>query len=448
MTDAPALRPVPVQAASSWQAWLPSLIVFQLVYLISYVDRQILSLVVGPVKASLRLDDVQIGLLQGFAFSMVMAVSAMVTASLVDTGNRVRLLGIAIICWCAMTIACGLAQDFWMLLFARSGLAIAEGVVPVAALSLLADIVPRTSLPRAGALLMLSPYLGSGAALLLGGPILVALQPYDGVQMPIVGTFEPWRGLFILLGAPGILLGAAILLFMAEPPRKKTDSTTPASKTSVIPFLKDNWRFLLTLMTFLTFLNTISQSIYSWTPTFMIRVYGYDPAQVGLVVGPIFVIAGTAGCLLGTYIMSAKAPETALTHVVRAMVRMMGLFTIPLLLFPLSPWPWLSLALLAVSLCLLASVASSTLTPATLFAPSEVRGRVIAVCALYSGGLGGMGPLFVGAITDWGFGSSARIDYALTISFAVVLVVAWMTGPRAAKMAARIDRSNAERSST
>ena len=104
---------------------------------VAHVHRQILSIVVGPVKASLGLSDLQIGLLQGFAFTAVIAVTAVMTAPIVDKGNRVRLVGISMAIWCTMTIGCGLATNFGMMLFARTGLAIAEAVIPMAVLSLI-----------------------------------------------------------------------------------------------------------------------------------------------------------------------------------------------------------------------------------------------------------------------------------------------------------------------
>jgi len=443
MSD-PVTLPTPALAAGGrrFPAWVRPLLVFQLIYLISYIDRQILSLVVGPVKASLGLSDVQIGFLQGFGFSMVLAVSALLTARLVDTGNRVKLLGWAVIAWCSMTILCGFAQNFGMLLAARTGLAIAEAVVPMAVLSMLADAVPRASLPRAAALFMASPYLGSGLALLFGGSLLTMMAPYQGQIFPLLGTFEPWRGLFILLGAPGILIGIGVLLLMREPNRPATPGIA-ANKVSAWPFLRANAGFIFMMMTLFAFLNSITMSIYAWTPTYMIRVHGLDPASVGMLIGPTIALSGIAGCILGTFVMSTRSPERALSHVIRTTMRLTALFTLPLILMPLAPNAITATALLSLSLVLNAAVMSSTLTPIQLFAPPEVRGRATAVCSLYSSGVGGVGPLAVGAVTDLMFGTPESIGYAMAISFGAALLVAWVVGPIAVRWSARIDAARA-----
>lgn len=426
------------QRPGSMPAWVRVLVVFNVVYILSYVDRQLLSLVVGPVKASLGLSDVQIGFLQGFGFSMVLAVSALLTARRVDTGNRTRLIAVAVIGWCVMTILCGLAHNFYMLLAARTGLAIAEAVVPMAVLSILSDVAPRASLPRAAALFMTSPYLGSGIALLFGGQLLAMMAPYAGHVLPLIGTFEPWRGLFILVGAPGIVIGAMIYLFMREPARPPAGKVV-ASEISVWPFLRRHALFLFTMMTFYAFLNSLAMSIYAWTPTYMIRVHGMDTATIGLFVGPIIAISGVSGCILGTYMMSSRTPERALSHVVRQSMRLTAFATVPLILMPLSPTPLIAVLLLAVGLVLNAAVMSSTLTPIQLFAPPELRGRATAICSLYSSAMGGMGPLAIGALTDLVFHSPKGIAYAMALSYAAALLVAWIVGPISVRWTAQVD---------
>ncbi|API59362.1 hypothetical protein BSL82_08600 [Tardibacter chloracetimidivorans] len=418
--------------------WARLLLVFNLIYILSYVDRQLLSLVVGPVKASLNLSDVQIGFLQGFGFSMVLAASALLTARRVDTGNRVRLIGLAVIAWCVMTIMCGLAQSFTMLLLARTGLAVAEAVVPMAVLSILSDVAPRSTLPRAAALFMTSPYLGSGLALLFGGALLALMAPYEGVVLPVIGVFEPWRGLFIIIGLPGILLGLLVLFLMKEPARPKGGAIA-ASQVSVWPFLRKNALFLFTMMSFYAFLNSLAMSIYAWTPAYMIRVHGMDAASVGFSVGPMIALSGVSGCILGTYMMSCKTPERALSHVVRQSMRLTVFATIPLLLMPIAPTPWLAVLLFAIGLFLNAAVMSSTLTPIQLFAPPELRGRATAICSLYTSAMGGMGPLAVGALADFVFPTPTGIGYAMAVSFGAALLIAWIVGPISVRWTSRMD---------
>ena len=424
---------------AAWRSWLPSVGLFLFIYIISYVDRQILSIVVGPLKASLGVSDFQVGLLQGFAFSLVLAVAAVLTAPLVDRGNRVRVISICMLIWCMMTIWCGFASNFVTLLVARTGLALAEAVVPMAVLSIICDIAPRTSVPRAAALFMAAPYCGSGIALLLGGPLLATLGRYEGVIVPLVGPFEPWRGLFFALGAPGLVLAVLLLVVLREPQRRD-DFALHEQRESVVPFLRANTKFLAYLLPFTAMIVLVSYTIYAWMPTYMIRTHGIAPAAAGITVGSIFVISGIGGCIFGSWIMSRSTGDLALSHVVRTMTRLSLCFGPLLLLMPLAPNAFIALVMLAVGFFLMTSALSSVMTPLPLFAPAHLRGRVTAFAGLCNAAVGGLGPMIVGAITDFIFRTPDRISYALTITFSGAFLIMLVTGPHAAAIAARIDQ--------
>lgn len=422
----------------SWRGWLPMVLLFLFIYVISYIDRQILSLVVQPVKTSLGLSDFQIGMLQGLAFSLVLAVAAVLASPLIDRGNRVRLLATCMLIWCTMTVLCGLAQNFGMLLLARTGLALAEAVVPMAVMSIICDIAPRASVPRASALFMAAPYIGSGLALLLGGPLLAMLAADGGQTFVLIGAFEPWRGLFFLLGFPGIFIALLLFLFLREPARRGgADAGDPS--VSVIPFLKANVGFLAPMLLANSMLNLISYTIYAWSPTFMIRTHGMSTAVAGVTVGSIFVLAGIGGCVFGSWMMSRSKDGRALSHVVRMIAIVFLCLTVPLIAFPLVSDPKVALALLATSFFLMAIGLSSIMTPVALFAPPNLRGRVLATAGLLHAGLGGLGPLAVGAVNDFVFGDPARIGHSLVFTLACACLFGLALLPRVVRLAQRID---------
>lgn len=419
--------------------WLPLVLLFLFIYVISYIDRQILSLVVQPIKTSLGLSDFQIGLLQGVAFSLVLAVAAVLTSSLVDRGNRVRLLAGCMLVWCTMTVLCGIAQDFKMLLLARTGLAISEAIVPMAVMSMICDIAPKTSVPRASAIFMAAPYVGSGFALLLGGPLLAIMAPLAGMPMPLIGAFEPWRGLFFLLGFPGIAIGVLLFLFLREPLRRTgPDAGDPSA--SVMPFLRKNARFLVPMLLANSMLNLISYTIYAWSPTFMIRVHGMSAAMAGVTVGSIFVIAGIAGCIFGSWAMSRNRDERALRHVVRTIGLTFLCLGPPLIAFPLVPNADFALVLLAIAFFLMAVGLSSIMTPVALFAPAGLRGRALAAAGLCHAGIGGLGPLVVGAFNDFVFGTPESIGHSLAVCLTGAIVVGLVLFPRVIHLVDQVDR--------
>lgn len=439
MTPAGSLAATPGERAERPGHWLPIVLLFLFIYVISYIDRQILSLVVQPVKTSLGLSDFQIGLLQGLAFSLVLAVAAVMASPLIDRGNRARLLGLCMIAWCTMTVLCGLAHDFGLLLLARTGLALSEAIVPMAVMSMICDLAPKASVPRASALFMAAPYIGSGFALLLGGPLLALLAPFEGTQIPLVGAFEPWRGLFFLLGFPGVAIGVLLLLFLREPTRRGgADAGDPTA--SVLPFLRDHAGFLVPMLLANSMLNLISYTIYAWSPTFMIRVHGMSTATAGVTVGSIFVLAGIAGCVFGSWAMSRSTDGRALSHVVKTIGLTFLCLGPPLIAFPLVPDANLALALLAAAFFLMAAGLSSIMTPIALFAPAGVRGRALATAGLCHAGLGGLGPMVVGAVNDFVFRSPERIGHSLVICLAAAMLVGLVLVPRVVRLANRIDR--------
>jgi len=440
MTVAPAQSiAVDVGGSSgSWRDWLPIVLLFLFIYVISYIDRQILSLVVQPVKTSLGLSDFQIGMLQGLAFSLVLAVAAVLASPLIDRGNRVRLLATCMLIWCVMTLLCGLAQNFGMLLLARTGLALSEAIVPMAVMSIICDVAPRVSVPRASALFMAAPYIGSGFALLLGGPLLAMMAPYAGQSFVLIGTFEPWRGLFFLLGFPGIFIALLLFAFLREPARRGGAEVGDPS-VSVIPFLKANVGFLAPMLLANSMLNLISYTIYAWSPTFMIRTHGMSTSDAGVTVGSTFVLAGIGGCLFGSWVMSRSRNGRALSHVVRMIAFVFLCLPIPLIAFPLVPGPTAALVLLAISFFLMATGLSSIMTPVALFAPPNLRGRVLATAGLLHAGLGGLGPLAVGAVNDFVFGDPARIGHSLVITLAASCLFGLALMPRVVRLANRID---------
>jgi predicted MFS family arabinose efflux permease len=426
------------RGARSSAHWLPLILLFLFIYTIAYIDRQILSLVVRPVKASLGLSDFQIGLLQGLAFSLVLAGAAACGSALIDRGNRIRLLATCIIVWCMMTVLCGLAQNFGMLLLARTGLALSEGIVPIAVMSIICDVVPKSTVPRASALFLAAPYLGSGFALLLSSPLLAMLAPYSGERMPLAGSFEPWRGLFFLLGFPGIAIGLLLFIFLREPARRAgPDAGDPSA--SVFPFLEANAGFLVPLLLSNAMLTLISYTIYAWSPTFMIRVHGLSTTTAGATVGSIFVIAGIGGCIFGSWAMSRSRDGRALSHVVRTIAILFLCLAFPLIAFPLVPDARLSLAALALAFFLMAAGLSSVMTPVALFAPAGLRGRTLAVAGLFYAGLGGLGPLAVGAANDFIFGSPDRIGDSLLLCLAAALLLGLALCPRVVRLARTAD---------
>ncbi|MEB0077290.1 MFS transporter [Pseudomonas sp. CCI3.2] len=182
---------------------------FLLCFAFSYLDRQIVSILVQPLKATLNLTDSQIGMLQGFSFTLCYATAGVVVARLVDRSNRVNIIAICVAIWACSTALCATAGSFTELLVYRGGTAIAEAALSPAVLSLFADLYAPRRLSRATGIFMLGPYIGSGAALMGGGALLGWLnQPGNDVLSST--SLQAWQVVFLCVGLPGFILAALV----------------------------------------------------------------------------------------------------------------------------------------------------------------------------------------------------------------------------------------------
>ena len=143
-----------------------------LAYIFSIMDRQILTLLVGPIQKSLGVNDTMMGLLHGFTFAAFYAIMGLPISRLIDRGNRPVIIAVGIALWSLATAASGLATDFWHLLVARTGVAVGEAVLIPGAVSLLADLFSADKRGRAMGVFGAGGPLGAGIGLLAGGLLL------------------------------------------------------------------------------------------------------------------------------------------------------------------------------------------------------------------------------------------------------------------------------------
>ncbi|MGY6201934.1 MFS transporter [Paraburkholderia strydomiana] len=146
-----------------------TLAVLIVAYIISLVDRQVMSLMVAPIKQTLHINDVEIGLLQGFSFALFYCILGLPLGRIADRSSRRILIAAGMAFWSAATIACAFAHSFTELFVARMCVGIGEAALAPAAYSLLADLFPPKRLIRANALFSMGAMLGGGLALVVGG---------------------------------------------------------------------------------------------------------------------------------------------------------------------------------------------------------------------------------------------------------------------------------------
>jgi MFS family permease len=212
--------------SSPTSAWI-AVFVLVAAYAVSFLDRQVLSLLVEPIKHDLGLSDSQIGIVQGPAFGICYALLGLPLGWLADRVDRVRLIALAIAAWSLMTMAGGLASGFGSLLLARMGVGIGEAALVPAAVSLLAELfdAPRRALPLS--IFTSGVALGVGLSLTLGASF-IAFANGGAHELPVVGalfaTRHAWQTVFILAG----LCGFPVATHAIRPGMRRPRAARPA----------------------------------------------------------------------------------------------------------------------------------------------------------------------------------------------------------------------------
>ena len=222
-TAAPGIAPA---TSASPYAWYGLFILF-LVYVLNFIDRQIITILAPDIKADLGLDDADIGFLYGTAFAVFYALFGIPLGRLADSWHRVRLLTVGLAIWSAMTAVSGFAKNGLTLGLARMGVGIGEATASPSAYSLISDMFPKRMRGTALAIYSAGLYFGGGVSLMIGGFIVAGWNNAypGGGPLGLVG----WQAAFLAVGVPGLLL-AAWVATLREPVRGLVDGLpTPPS---------------------------------------------------------------------------------------------------------------------------------------------------------------------------------------------------------------------------
>ncbi len=214
--------PLPEASGYSWYV----LGVLVVVYILNFIDRQILSILAVDIKADLGLDDADLGFLGGAAFAVFYALFGIPLGRLADNWSRVKLLSIGLTLWSLMTGLSGFARNQVELTFARMGVGVGEATASPTAYSLISDYFPKKQRATALAIYSSGLYIGGGVSLFIGALIVQAWnKAYPaGGPMGLVG----WQAAFLAVGIPGVLV-ALWVASLREPKRGAMDGVATAS---------------------------------------------------------------------------------------------------------------------------------------------------------------------------------------------------------------------------
>jgi MFS family permease len=390
--------------------------VLMIAYTLSYIDRQILSMLVGPIKADLGISDTQIGLLQGFAFAVFYTFVGIPMGRLADRGDRRRIIAWGIFFWSIATAACGLAKNFWQLFLARVGVGVGEAALSPAAYSMLADYFPPHQRGRALGVYSMGVYLGIGLAAIIGGAVVAGLGERPPLQVPLVGELAAWHVAFLVVGLPGVVL-ALWVRTLREPARRGLAAGAPAQVplAEVMGFLRAHWTLFGGHFVGFSLLALAFNAVAFWMPPYLQRVHGMSPGEFGTPFGLILAVAGAAGIYGGGALAD--------------LLRRRGFADAELwpgIASALAIWPlgvlttqagdgWTALAWFAAFMFASSFPFAAAASGLQAVSPNRLRGQVSALYlfAINLAGIG-LGSFLTGFVNDYVYADEARVGDSLT----------------------------------
>ena len=421
-TDRPAGRDAESTPSIGYAWWV--VIALTSVYTLSFVDRQILGLLVPSLKRDLGVSDTQIGLLQGLAFSLFYTLMGLPIGRLADRWNRRNLIVGGILIWSFFTTMSSVAKSFALLFSTRIGVGVGEASLSPAGYSMMSDYFPKQKLGAAISVFYMGVFIGSSLAMLVGGTTVDMLARTPFVTVPVLGTMASWRLTFVIVGLPGVLF-ALLAWTIREPVRRNLLASADGSAAQLsfgegMAQIRMRWQSLAGISLAMVCQGMVTYGLLAWIPTFFQRVHHWSPGQSGRALAAILLTFGCLGMYVGgrlsDYWQKRGVPEGPLKV---AMISAVGiLFLMPVAL--VVPKPEWTLALLAPALFFDALAMGTSAAALQHIFPNQVRGQVSALYLfILNLGGGSLGPLLPGVFNDYLFHNPYMVGDSLAITIAI-----------------------------
>jgi MFS family permease len=427
---------------SSFAAWY-SVSVLMLMYIFSFIDRTAISLIVDPMKRDLHISDTQVGMLQGLAFALLYTFLGLPIARLSDRHSRRGIIAAGVFIWSIMATFCGLARTAMQLFIARIGVGVGEAALSPAAYSIITDSFPRSKLGSAFGVYNIGITIGAGIAFLVGG-IVVAAVSHAGATytLPLLGEVRAWQMVFIVTGAPGIVLPLLLLTFR-EPARRGILRSASAAPTAALPrpplrevlgYVWLNRNFYCLYFVALALLALCGYAVAAWLPTAIIRAYGVSYGQVGKVLGVSTILMNSTGMLLAGLLcdrLTRKGHKDA--PIIVALISACGILVFAGLptVMPTVTLVWIAIFVSGLTFNAYNGVGPQAVNQVT---PNQYRAQVSAVYLFVVNALGlGVGPTVVPLLNDHLFHDPSKIRFSLIIvvfcGALIAITLLWIVRP-------------------
>ena len=358
------------------------------VYVMSYVDRQLASVLLEDMKADLGATDGQMGLLTGVAFAVVYATLGIPIARWADHGVRRSIIAGGLAVWSVATALTGAGRSYLEVLFARFGVGAGESAAGPPGHALLADYFPAEQRGRALAIYSAGGAVGMMLGMWLGGRL---------------GDAYGWRMAFVIVGLPGLALAVLVRLTVREPVRGGLDEgPPPPTRESLREVLTTLWRIRsFRWMTLAATLHVFAGfGAANWTPAFLMRIHGMTASEAGFWLGPVVGIGSLTGGLFWGWAVDASGRRDMRWYMwlptIATMIAMP--FSYAFILWPTDDAVYFQIFSSFFGNC----YAGATFAMVQGLAKPHMRAMAAAsvLFVMNLGGLG-LGPTIIGFMNDW-----------------------------------------------
>lgn len=399
-------------------------------YVLSFMDRQIIAVLLDPIKIDLDLTDVQISLIGGVSFGLFYSVVGIFIGRLADSMNRPLLIAVGVFIWSLTTALCGLAAKFWHLLFLRMGVGLGEAALLPSTLSLLKDYFPPARLATPTSVFLFGAPIGIGLSFAAGGFMFTVAQDItaaDGWNDVIfIGGSAAWKLVLIFLGVVGMLMTLGMTtvreprMTSAVAKEQQAERSLKAAEAAELPvvkaYAKKNWLPVVSLYVGMALISLAAYAQGFWDVTYLTRTFGGDRGSVSFMYGMVQMFAGIAGMFLGGITADRLTRRGVESSSYKLVIVGAAIATPFAFMYALMGSEQMSLWLMVGTIFGTNMCFACAASAMQRMYPAAMLGLAAGIYFFMSNAVGLMvGPTVVAAITDYGFGDPQKVGYSLSI---------------------------------
>lgn len=412
--EAPEEEETSPGALSAWG----TVAILTTLYCFGSLDRQMISLLVEPIKQDLGFTDMQIGLLQGAAFALFFVVASLPVGWMIDRFSRRLIIFWGTIAWSLCAAASGLAQTFAQMFAARAGVGAGESTLQPSAFAILADTFPPAKLAFPLSIFVIGANLGSGMSLIVGGAMIDWLSQGPRIVLPVIGHLAPWEMGFILTGLPSLAL--AFLIFLVPERKRMITSRQAAPARSGFAELfrryRGHARFYLCHHGAFAMCIAFFMGLLAWNPAFMQRTYHWETGQIGLWLGLTQIGTATVALSFHGWFVDRLFKRGMRDAHLRYFIVLAPLSGLAAAAAYMVSSPWHTIALFNLGLFLMMGYPGIGAAALQITTPASMRGKASAIYLIALNLVGAtLGPLVIAAITDKLFHDEAMLGHSMSL---------------------------------